>query len=196
MTRLVEHLPPGLRGPVRVMLAVKSAFVSVASLIMAFTFFCVVILRYGFETDLFAYEEWLLTICFWLYFMASALGTYENSHINADLLNYLTDNERLKWFRSLLVCLIELAVTLFAVYWAVLVLRDEIAAYPYWQATIALKIPFIVPRFALLFGFGLMAFYSALRLYVLFKSRRVPELEPDSGRSPDKEPLTAGGGER
>ena len=196
MAELADHLPAALRRPVRVMLTVKGAFVSVASLIMGFTFFCVVILRYGFEADLFAYEEWLLIICFWLYFMASALGTYENSHVNADLLNYLTDNERLKWLRSVLVCSIELVVTLFAVYWAVLVLRDEIASHPYWQATIALKIPFIVPRFALLFGFGLMAFYSALRLYVLFKTRRVPELEPDSGRSPDKEPLTAGGGER
>ena len=194
MTRLVDHVPPALREPVRVMLAVKGAFVCVASLIMAATFFCVVILRYGFETDLFAYEEWLLIICFWLYFMASALGTYENSHVNADLLNYLTDNERLRWIRSVLVCSIELVVTLFAVYWAVLVLRDEISAYPYWQATIALKIPFIVPRFALLFGFGLMAFYSALRLYVLFHIRRVPEHAPAGGGDSGEDPLAAGAG--
>ena len=196
MSQLVEHLPDGLRGPVRVTLAIKGAFVSVASLIMAATFFCVVILRYGFETDLFAYEEWLLIICFWLYFMASALGTYENSHVNADLLNYLTENERLRWLRSVLVCLVELVVTLFAVYWAVLVLRDEIASYPYWQATIALKIPFIVPRFALLFGFGLMAFYSTLRLYVLFRIRRVPEHDPPEGDSTGEEPLAEGAGER
>ena len=196
MIQLVDHVPAALRGPVRVMLAVKGAFVSVASLIMAATFFCVVILRYGFEADLFAYEEWLLIICFWLYFMASALGTYENSHVNADLLNYLTDNERLKWLRSVMVGSIELVVTLFAVYWAVLVLRDEIAAYPYWQATIALKIPFIVPRFALLFGFGLMAFYSALRLYVLLRIQRVPELGPPDGDRPGDEPVATGGGER
>ena len=194
MTQIVNHLPDGLRGPVRVMLAVKGAFVSVASLIMAATFFCVVILRYGFGADLFAYEEWLLIICFWLYFMASALGTYENSHVNADLLNYLTDSERLRWLRSVLVCSVELVVTLFAVYWAVLVLRDEIAAYPYWQATIALKIPFIVPRFALLFGFGLMAFYSALRLYVLFRIRRVPEHVPVDAAGSGEEPLAANGG--
>ena len=196
MTRMVDHLPRALRGPVRVMLAVKSAFVCVASLIMAFTFLCVVILRYGFGADLFAYEEWLLIICFWLYFMASALGTYENSHVNADLLDYLTENERLRWLRSMLVCSIELAVTLAAVYWAVLVLRDEIAAYPYWQATIALKIPFVVPRFALLFGFGLMAFYSALRLYVLCTLRRVPELAPAGGRDAGAETLAAGRADR
>ena len=187
MTDIAPHIPSALRGPVRVLLAVKGAFVCVASLIMGLTFFCVVVLRYGFGADLFAYEEWLLIICFWLYFMASALGTYENSHVNADLLDYLTDNKRLRWIRSLLVCAIELVVSLAAVYWAVLVLRDEIAAYPYWQTTIALKIPFIVPRTALLLGFGLMSFYSALRLYVLWTLRRVPERNPPG--TPDEGPV-------
>ncbi len=175
MTQIIEHVPAALRGPVRLLLAIKGAFVCTASLIMAATFFCVVILRYGFGADLFAYEEWLLIICFWLYFMASAIGTYENSHVSADLLSYLTEDERLRWMRAVLVCTIELVVSLAALYWAVLAIRDEIASYPYWQATIALKIPFIVPRFALIFGFGMMSFYSALRLYVLCKLRRVPE---------------------
>ena len=172
MTQIINHIPATLQRPVRLLLAVKGAFICVASLIMAATFFCVVILRYGFGADLFAYEEWLLIICFWLYFMASAIGTYENSHVNADLLNYLTDDQRLRWLRSVIVCTIELIVSLAALYWAVLVIRDEFASYPYWQTTIALKIPFIVPRFALLTGFGLMSFYSALRLYVLFRLRR------------------------
>ena len=147
----------------------KSAFVCVASLIMAFTFFCVVILRYGLQADLFAYEEWLLIICFWLYFLASALGTYEDTHVNADLLDHLTDSPRLRWLRAVVVSTIELAVTLAVIYWAVLMLQDELNAYPNWQATIALKIPFIVPRIGVLVGFGLMAFYSGLRLYVLLK---------------------------
>ena len=161
MTQIIEHVPAAVRGPVRLLLAAKGVFVCAASLIMAATFFCVVILRYGFGADLFAYEEWLLIICFWLYFMASAIGTYENSHVSADLLSYLTDDERLRWMRAVLVCTIELLVSLAALYWAVLAIRDEIASYPYWQATI--------------FGFGLMSFYSALRLYVLFRLRRVPE---------------------
>ncbi len=136
---------------------------------MAFTFFFVVIFRYIFATDLFAYEEWLLIICFWLYFMASALGTYENSHVNADLLEYVIKDQRVAWLRSMVVVAIELIVCIFAIYWAVLMLRDEIDSYPYWQTTIALKIPFLLPRAAVLVGFGFMAFYSALRLYVLVK---------------------------
>lgn len=166
---LVEHLPGQLKRPVRAMLAIKSAFVCVASLIMAFTFLFVVIFRYGFNADLFAYEEWLLIICFWLYFMASALGTYENSHVNADLLEHFIVNPRVKWYRTLVVGCIELIVTCAVIYWAVLMVRDEIASYPYWQSTIALKIPFLVPRVAVLVGFVFMALYSTLRLYVLIK---------------------------
>ena len=163
------------------MLAVKSAFVCLASLIMAATFSCVVVLRYGLGADLFAYEEWLLIICLWLYFAASALGTYENSHVNADLLNHLTDSERVRRIRSLVVCAIELAVSIAAVYWAVLMILDEFAARPYWQKTIALDIPFVVPRMAVVFGFAFMSFYSALRLFVLWKTGSVPERASEQG---------------
>jgi TRAP-type C4-dicarboxylate transport system permease small subunit len=165
----VKHLPQPLRRPVQVMLAMKRAFVCTASLIMAFTFLFVVILRYGFRADLFAYEEWLLIICFWLYFIASALGTFEDSHVNADLLDHFIVNARLKWIRILVVATIELVVSLAVIYWAVLMIQDEIASHPYWQATIALKIPFLVPRLAVLVGFVFMAFYTSLRIYVLLK---------------------------
>ncbi len=68
MTELVDQLPRALQGTVRVMLAFKSVLVVISCLIMAGTFFFVVIVRYGFEGDLFAYNEWLLMVCFWLFF--------------------------------------------------------------------------------------------------------------------------------
>lgn len=170
MIELAENFPRWLQRPIRIMLAVKGAFVCVASLVMAATFFCVVILRYGFQADLFAYNEWLLIICFWLYFMGGALGTYDCSHVNADLLSHVVKNSRINWMRRLTVVFIELVVSCAIVYWAVLMIDDEIASYPTWQTTVALKIPFLVPRLAILVGFTLMSFYSALHLYVLWKS--------------------------
>lgn len=170
MTELADQLPRGLQRPVRMMVAVKGAFVCVASLIMAATFFCVVILRYGFHADLFAYNEWLLIVCFWLYFMGGALGTYDGSHINADLLSHVVKNPRFNWLRRVVVVSIELVVGIAIVYWAVLMIYDEIDSYPSWQTTVALKIPFLIPRLAILVGFLLMAFYSALHLYVLFRT--------------------------
>ena len=168
---LVEQLPTSLQRPIRVMLALKGTFVCAASLIMAVTFFCVVFVRYIFETDLFAYNEWLLMICFWLYFMGGALGTYDGSHINADLLDYLTKDSGLRRYRKIVVTSIELIVTIAVVYWAVLMIYDEVSYYPNWQVTPALKIPFLIPRIGILLGFILMAFYSALHFYVLLKSR-------------------------
>ncbi len=153
----------------------KRAFVCIANLIMAATFFCVVILRYGFQADLFAYNEWLLIICFWLFFMGGALGTYDGSHINADLLSFFTDNPRIIWIRKLVVTIIELVISIAVVYWAFLMIYDEIASYPHWQTTVALRIPFLVPRAGILLGFVFMASYTALHLYVLFKLGASPD---------------------
>ena len=87
-----DALPAGLGRFVRTMVRVKSALVAVALPILPITFFLVVLFRYVLERDLFAYEEWLLPICFWLYFLGGALGTYYDKQINADLLDTLTDN--------------------------------------------------------------------------------------------------------
>ena len=171
MTELVDQLPRALQGPVRGMLAFKSVFVVIACLIMAGTFFFVVIVRYGFEGDLFAYNEWLLMVCFWLFFMGGALGTYDGSHINADLLDYLTEDQRLRWLRKLVVTVIEVGVSIALVYWAVLMIYDEIESYPNWTVTPALKIPFLIPRVGILVGLLMMSFYSALHLYALIKTR-------------------------
>jgi len=142
MTELVDQLPRALQGLVRAMLAFKSVLVVISCLIMAGTFFFVVIVRYVFEADFFAYNEWLLMVCFWLFFMGGALGTYEGSHINADLLDYFTEDQRLRWLRKLVVTAIEVGVSIALVYWAVLMIYDEIDSYPNWAVTPALKIPF------------------------------------------------------
>jgi TRAP-type C4-dicarboxylate transport system permease small subunit len=180
MTELVDQLPRALQGPVRGLLAFKTVFVVIACLIMAGTFFFVVIVRYGFEGDLFAYNEWLLMVCFWLFFMGGALGTYDGSHINADLLDYLTEDQRLRWLRKLVVTVIEVGVSIALVYWAVLMIYDEIESYPNWTVTPALKIPFLIPRVGILVGLLMMSFYSALHLYALIKTRtRVVQVVSD-----------------
>ncbi|MEQ9487971.1 MAG: TRAP transporter small permease [Alphaproteobacteria bacterium] len=169
--QFVDDLPGIVQKLVRWAVALKSWFLVAGSIVMALTFFLVVILRYWLEMDLFAYEEWLLVLCFWLYFMGSALGTYEDSHISADLLRHQLKSPRARWVRDVVVHGIELTISLAVVYWSILMLYDEIAAYPYWQTTIALKIPFFVPRLSIFAGFAFMSIYSFLHLYVVFRSR-------------------------
>ena len=169
MSSLSGRLPPRLDRLVDGMIAAKGVFLIIACLVMAFTFLFVVVLRYGFGADLFAYEEWLLIICFWLYFIGGAVGTFEQTHVSADLLSYVIKDRRLTKARLVFVNVIEFLVCLAVIYWAVLMLLDEIAAYPRWQTTIALQIPFVVPRVGILVGFAFMAFYSALHLSVLLR---------------------------
>lgn len=182
MRDLSDHLPPGLSGVVRILLRLQTIYVCFGCLVMALTFLFVVVFRYGFGTDLFAYEEWLLIICFWLYFVAAAIGTWEGSHVNADLLNFVILDPAKRRVRALAVTALELIVTVAFIYWSTLMMIEEIGDYPRWQTTIALQIPFFVPRAAIFVGFSLMGFYSALRLYILFNlpvSAFEPAVEED-----------------
>ena len=169
MILLESALPDNLSQIVRTMIRVKTALVVFSLPILPITFFGVVFFRYILERDLFAYEEWLLPICFWIFFLGSALGTYYDKQINADLLDTFTDNQNLQWLRKIIIQIIELTITLILVYWAWLMLADEISDFPGWKTTIALKIPFIIPRIGFFIGFAFMAFYSGLAVYLLLR---------------------------
>lgn len=169
MTELADRLPPGIGRVVRTTVRIKLAICATATLIIPVTFFFVVIFRYVLEKDLFAYEEWLLPIAFWLYFLASAVGTYEGTQIRADILESLFTTSRAIWLRKVALAVVETFLTAVVVYWAVLMIYNEIDSYPYWQSTIALKIPYVVPRLGILIGLAFMLLYDLLRLYVLLK---------------------------
>ncbi|WP_339106916.1 TRAP transporter small permease [Roseovarius rhodophyticola] len=169
MIELADQLPPRVGATVKQLLKIKSFFLIISTFILALTFFLVVVFRYILESDLFAYEEWLLPMCFWLFFLGSAVGTYDDTQIKADILEEWFKNPRAIWMRRVILTAIELIITIFLVYWAVLMLRDELASYPQWQTTIALRIPFFVPRLGIFVGLVFMALYSALHLYVLLK---------------------------
>ena len=169
MIEIKDHVPDGLARLVDLMVRIKTILVVAALPILPITFFLVVFLRYILEKDLFAYEEWLLMICCWMYFLGSALGTYYDTQINADLMASITKNPNFLWIRKVTITLVELIITVIVLYWGILMLGDEIGMYPRWKMTIALKIPFIVPRIGIVVGLFFMALYSALHLFVLFR---------------------------
>ena len=52
-------------------------------------------------------------------FLGSALGTYHDKQINADLLDAITENHTVLWLRKIAITVIELGITLVVLYWAV-----------------------------------------------------------------------------
>lgn len=157
-------------GAAHALLKVMNAIIILSGCIMALTFFCVVILRYGFSADLFAYEEWLLVIAFWFFFLASAAATYHGTHINADILGIFLSDPRTIWLRALVVMTIEFLILVYLSYLGLLMVLEDVADYPRWQTTIALKIPFLVPRLGIFMGFLLMTVFTALALIVHLKT--------------------------
>lgn len=173
------NLPSQLDRFVRFMLSIKKIVLVISSLVMACTFFLVVIMRYIFEADLFAYEEWILVIAFWMYFIGGAVGSYENSHIKADFLLTILKTARAKWLLINTTLLLELIICSVLTYWAFLMIQEEITAYPEWQRTSALQIPFIAPRMSIFIGLFFMAFYTFLHLYSGLRSGPSEEWEKE-----------------
>ncbi|OBY25320.1 TRAP transporter small permease [Leisingera sp. JC1] len=162
MTELVERLPESAAKPLRAILKFMRLFVAAGGLLMAVTFFVVVIIRYGFAGNLFAYEEWLLAISFWTFFFGAALAGERKSHINADILGVVLGDGKLAWWRGSVVYLIEIVIGAYIVYWCYLAVESEILAYPLWERTTALKIPAIFPRAAIMTGFALMTIFNGI----------------------------------
>lgn len=164
-----RYTGPGA-GAIHLLLKAMNATIILSGCIMALTFFCVVILRYGFGADLFAYEEWLLVIAFWFFFLASAVATYRDTHINADILGIFLSRPRTIWLRALVVMVIEFLILIYLSYLGFVMVLEDITDYPRWQTTIALKIPFLVPRLGIFTGFLLMTVFTALALIVHLKT--------------------------
>ncbi len=139
---VTDTLPKGMAVSIEASLKVMRWIVIFSGFLMAATFFMVVVVRYGFSGNLFAYEEWLLTFCFWGFFAGAALASARGYHINADILGIVITNPRLKWWRQLVVLSVELFVTAAILYWGYLMLAEEVAQYPLWKRTPALQIPY------------------------------------------------------
>ena len=166
---MLEQLPNGLKAPLRGVLIAQKTLLVLASLTMAVVFFFVVVMRYGFQGDLFAYEEWVLVIAFWLYFIGGAQGSWDDTHIKADFLSAFIANSNMRWLLSLLTNALELFVLCVLTWWALIMVGEDVAKYPQWPTTVAWKIPYTLPRLGICVGLALMTIYSLLHLYVKLK---------------------------
>lgn len=164
-SHITDELPRIIGVPMKWMLAVMKIIVTISGFLMALTFGLVVVIRYGFGGDLFAYEEWLLAASIIGFFAGAVLASERKMHINADILSIVIENPRLIWWRGFVVLLIELLVVLFIVYACYVSLADDFS-FPRLRATPVLRIPFVTWRISIMVAFGFMSMFSAAYLYV------------------------------
>lgn len=163
--KITDELPPIIGYPMKVVAFVMRQIVMACGFLMAFTFGAVVVIRYGFGGDLFAYEEWLLAFSIVGFFAGAVLASARNLHINADILGIVIQNPRMIWWRGFIVLLVELVVILFLVWACYVSLLDDFS-FPRLRSTPVLRIPFVTWRIAIMCAFGFMAMFTAAYLYV------------------------------
>lgn len=126
-----------------------------------------VFMRYIMKGNFYGSDEIILLFAFWLYFIGAAYGSYENSHIKADLLNMYIKNMHYKDMLNLVAQTLTVLVNIILMVWACQFMIWAIEKNP---LTTALKIPILIPRAAIFIGLALMLFYHLCYLVASFRS--------------------------
>ena len=128
--------------------------------------FAGVIMRYFLKTDLFGIEELITILVMWLYFIGSGHGSYEDSHIKADMMSSFIKNKQL--LKVLNICIYGISTVLISIItaWGI--------QYAIWSisaggVTTGWRFPLIISQIPISIGFLLMLFYS---LYHLIRTIR------------------------
>ena len=183
--KITDELPKFIGAPMSWILIAMKGIVMFSGFLMAFTFGAVVVIRYGFGGDLFAYEEWLLAISIVGFFAGAVLASERQLHINADILGIVIQNPKLTWWRGFVVLSVELIVTLFIVYACYVSLLDDFS-FPRLRATTVLRIPFVSWRIAIMVAFSLMSLFLAAFLYVHIRKGLGLPLKSDTAKEAAK----------
>ncbi|MCF7936122.1 MAG: TRAP transporter small permease subunit [Synergistales bacterium] len=150
----------------------------VTQLLLSFAIVATVLFRYILHLDLYGSEEFILIFAFWLYLMGAAYGSYEDSHIQADIVKEYVKNPRLRFWMRFVVVSISTVTCLVINYWAFNyfvwgIVRDT--------RSIAWRIPMVIPQSAILVGFSIMSLYLVLDLLRLIGRIRRGETTMETG---------------
>ena len=88
-----------------------------------------VIKRYIFSGNFYGSDEIIMLFAFWLYFMGAVYGSYEDSHIKADLLNVYIKNMRIKDGLAILAQFCTVVVNTIVLMWAFKYFCSEISKW-------------------------------------------------------------------
>ena len=139
-----------------------------------------VVMRYIFKTSIVGIEELAAYIAFWLYFIGSSYGTYERSHIKAELTHMIIKNPKYYSISRAVTSFISVVLSGYAVIlayryagWGIRHMEQSSATF------LGSTYPVLYFQFSLLVGFILMCFYFLVEflqwITPILKNEPVPE---------------------
>ena len=138
-----------------------SALITALLMATAGLVFFIVLMRYVFHTNIYGADEIVTLITMWLYFLGAVYGSYEESHIQGDLLNLMfTKRVHYKIHKLYVYTFCVFLMGIWS-YWGVDYARTCLASP---RATTGLKIPFWCNQLPIAVGMWGMLFYSLYHL--------------------------------
>ncbi len=132
-----------------------------SSILVTLITFAAVITR-ELNINFLGYEEILIICAFWLYMFGTAYGSYEDSHIKADVIVVMMPDGRFKSTLAMIRNTVTLVLGIVFLLWALQLFQWTIVMEnktPVW------RIPMTVAQSSLLFGLTVASFYNAVYLY-------------------------------
>ncbi|WP_165445332.1 TRAP transporter small permease [Bacilliculturomica massiliensis] len=125
--------------------------------------------RYCMDGDFFGSDEIITLFAMWVYWLGGAYGSYEASHISADLTNLFVKSEKVKKVLQIIVNALTTCIAGVLAYWSVVY-------YAVWNiqtgaTTPGLGIPLLASNSAITVSLCLMFLYSLYHLVRVFIPR-------------------------
>lgn len=129
----------------------------VITALVAIVLFTGVIMRYVFKSDVYGIEEITCILALWMYFLGSSYGSYEESHIRADMIQTFSKNKRVVDFS---LCCADLVSVIVTAYFSVVGIN-----YFIWNVNAGVRsaywhFPLLLSQSAITVGMLLMLLYS------------------------------------
>jgi TRAP-type C4-dicarboxylate transport system permease small subunit len=115
------------------------------------------------SVDFRGYEEFLVAFAIWLYMFGAAYGSFEKSHITADILSIVIKEGLFKDILALVRNFLIVVLGIVFFIWALELVQWTIimgTKTPTW------RIPMTVSQSAMLFGLAVASFYNLVYLYI------------------------------
>jgi TRAP-type C4-dicarboxylate transport system permease small subunit len=140
------------------LLVLQKIVMAVSTVSVVATLMAVVLCRHVFHYNFLGYNEIIVVSAMWMYFIGSSYASWEETHINADILSQFL-SERKQLILGIVTRTIQILIGLPLVYLAFQMLVFDFRNNP---ITLDLEIPLIFPQSAIFICFVLMTFYSCV----------------------------------
>lgn len=141
----------------KIMNKVQSYVLFIMGLGIAIIFAIEVIFRYVFKINLMGYEEVIIVMAFWLYFIGGAQGSYERIHVRADMLGNFIGNRKTVRAIDLVVSTINMMLLVIVSILSIFFIARSIDI---GSKSSIYRFPLTIGHMSVSVGYILMAFYS------------------------------------